>query len=629
MYIVLAVVGVVMLIMLGYGYYASHRMTTVYGPLVDAAVEMQLNVTASQLYLEELLTGESDEDIDFVYSHLDDAEWYINAMLVGGSNEENTFHALDDAEMRQTLVHLQEDLAGLRNLTEQRYAAIETAGVGSILDRQYDELFDEFLDETDVIENQFQDVINRDMRTYQITQVILAGICVVAFIFVGTVLRRYEARNRKSFAAVRASNESLAAETAMRKHVEEALKTAVAEYRVFAQQISTGDLTARLELNHSGDVEGEAGENLYQLGHNLNLMIDGLTNLARKVLETATAVSAAADEIQASTIQSAEGTQQVAASIQQIAAGTNQQTESVMQATTIIDQLSKSIEGVAKGAQEQAVAIGQSVELTSAISATTQQVAASAQAGAEDASVAARTARDGANTVEKTIQGMANIKAKVGLTAQKVREMGERSGHIGTIVETIDGIAAQTNLLALNATIEAARAGEHGKGFAVVADEVRNLAEKATEATQEVARLIKDVQQTVQDAIQAMDEGASEVEVGVVQAGESRLALDEILKTVEAVNKQMSEISTAAQSMEASANEMVGAMDTVSAIVEENTASTEEMAAGSDEVSRSFQSIAAIAEENSAATEEVSASVEEVTAQAEEVTACPDLAGRR
>jgi methyl-accepting chemotaxis protein len=216
---------------------------------------------------------------------------------------------------------------------------------------------------------------------------------------------------------------------------------------------------------------------------------------------------------------------------------------------------------------------------------------------------------------------MTDIQTVVGEAADKVRALGNLGERIGAVVETIDDIADQTNLLALNAAIEAARAGEHGRGFAVVADEVRKLAERSGRETRQIAELVKQVQDGTRDAVSAMEIGAAKVGHGSAKTTQAGKALEEILLAVEATVRQVSEIASASQEMAAGARNVSTAMQSISAVVEENTASTEQMSAQAGQVTDAIQSIAAVSEEQSAATEEVMASTEEMSAQVHEMTA--------
>ena len=391
--------------------------------------------------------------------------------------------------------------------------------------------------------------------------------------------------------------------------------TALVEYFTnmtsVAQDIAKGDLT--IDVTPKGDKD--------LLGNAFRQMVVSLRDLVGQVTESAGNLSASSEQLSAAADQAGQATNQITMTIQQVAKGIQQETAAITQTSGSVEDMARAIDGVAKGAQEQAEAVSKSSEITSQLTNAITQVAVNTQSVTEGSAKSSEAARSGSQTVEGAIQGMQAIKEKVDISAQRVQEMGQRSEEIGVIVETINDIASQTNLLALNAAIEAARAGEHGKGFAVVADEVRKLAERSAGATGEIESLVREIQRTVADAVAAMDEGAKEVDAGVSLVNDAGQALSTIIEASETVLQQAEETASASEQMSAASQEMVSSIDGVSAVVEENTAATEEMAASSNEVTSAIEGIASVSEENSAAVEEVSASTEEMSAQVEEVTA--------
>jgi len=202
------------------------------------------------------------------------------------------------------------------------------------------------------------------------------------------------------------------------------------------------------------------------------------------------------------------------------------------------------------------------------MAATTLEIAGNCHLAAESSDVANRCALEGASVVQNTVQGMERIAGKVRHTAGVVAQLGARGDQIGEIVATIEDIADQTNLLALNAAIEAARAGEQGRGFAVVADEVRALAERTTRATHQIGQMIKGIQSETRQAVAAMEEGVGEVELGTKEASRSADALVQIQERIAEVTAQVNQIAVAAEEQSATPREISDNIQQISGVVQ-------------------------------------------------------------
>jgi methyl-accepting chemotaxis protein/DNA-binding LacI/PurR family transcriptional regulator len=286
----------------------------------------------------------------------------------------------------------------------------------------------------------------------------------------------------------------------------------------------------------------------------------------------------------------------VADDARHVTATSAQLADAAAQAGAATKQIVGTMGQVAQGAQQQAESVSRTAAAVDAMARAIERMTADAQIGTQSAAQAADVARAGAKLVGANVAGMESIKARVGLAAQKVKEMGARSAQIGTIVETIDDIADQTNLLAVNATIEAARAGEQGKGFAVVATEVGKLAERSALATKEIGELIHSIQRTVTEAMAAMEGGDAEVTAGVERALASQKGLNQILEAAETVNQRVAEISAAASGMAAESVTVSEAIENIASVSEENSASSEEVSASSHGVDGQMEEVARLAQ---------------------------------
>ncbi|AVX19469.1 Methyl-accepting chemotaxis protein [Carboxydocella sporoproducens DSM 16521] len=248
-------------------------------------------------------------------------------------------------------------------------------------------------------------------------------------------------------------------------------------------------------------------------------------------------------------------------------------------ATASIQQISAAMEQIAGGSQRQADEILETVQTMQEISAAVSQVAAHSQQAFASSQQAAQLASKGLKQVEEAVAKMHAISEAVQTSSAAVEKLYQRSTYIGEIVNVITGIADQTNLLALNAAIEAARAGEHGRGFAVVADEVRKLAEGSGEAAQKIGELIEEIQAETASAALAMTNGNREVEDGVKVALKAKQALDEIHHAVLLTEEMVQGISKASQEQSQGLSQLAGAVEKISGIAQQFSTATQQVAA--------------------------------------------------
>jgi len=259
---------------------------------------------------------------------------------------------------------------------------------------------------------------------------------------------------------------------------------------------------------------------------------------------------------------------------------------SIDQLASTAAELSSNAEMIAAGAIEQAEQASTTASAVEEVNATVVEVAQNAANVAASANKAKEQVLKGHSIVTETKEMMEKIAETVSHSANTVRALGESSEQIGQIIQVIDDIADQTNLLALNAAIEAARAGEHGRGFAVVADEVRKLAEKTVKATKEIAEMIQNIQADTGGAVASMHEGVEQVEDGKKKAEEATVALDEIKESVETVSYEVSQIARATDEQSKATELMAQSVENISKVASENSIASKESAQAVEQLSR-------------------------------------------
>jgi methyl-accepting chemotaxis protein len=267
----------------------------------------------------------------------------------------------------------------------------------------------------------------------------------------------------------------------------------------------------------------------------------------------------------------------------EIIGNVKQASDSVASAGT---QLSANAEQTSHGASQQAERAHQVATASEEMSQTVDDIARNATSIATTAAQAAKTAKDGGTTVEAAVKEVGEIASTVAESASHITSLSELSKKIGDIIGIINEIADQTNLLALNAAIEAARAGEHGRGFAVVADEVRKLAERTTGATSEVSGIIREIQNNVTSAVTSIDDVTAKVDKGVDLSSKAGAELQTIVKSVEDLQQMVQQIATAIDEMSSTSDQISKDIESISGISGQTSQSSDEVLKASNELSR-------------------------------------------
>jgi methyl-accepting chemotaxis protein len=369
---------------------------------------------------------------------------------------------------------------------------------------------------------------------------------------------------------------------------------------------SAGEISANARLIMQGaqgqaQAAEETSTSMEEMAASIQTVAGSAQGLASYVEETSSSITemgASIEEVArsggtlAQTVTEASATiEQMTVSIDQMARDLESLAGTVNETTATVEEMASFIASVAQNAE----ALGEAASRASAtVSGMAGAVTDVAKIAAEADRISARAsedARTGGEAVSRTVDGMRAISENMENTARVINGLGKRSQEIGRILEVIEEIADQTNLLALNAAIEAARAGEAGRGFAVVADEVRKLAERSVEAAKEIGEVVGKVQQETTDAVDVARSGAAEAKQGIALADKAGVALRNIIESVSRSSDLMNQIADATGKQSQASSEVLDTVSRMNAATAQVTQAVREQAEGSKQIRAAMENI--------------------------------------